>query len=84
MQICRWSILRAQKVKSGTKKKGGGEKTFLKCMYSRALGEKVRKKEDLSHQRAGRQRRWQQLTGTALSQAHELSMHGQAIMLAFL
>lgn len=50
-------------------------------MYSRVLAEKVRKRISPIK---GRQKRWQQLTGTALSQAHELSMHGQAITLTFL
>lgn len=60
-----------------------GKKSFLKCIYSRVLGEKVRKRIS-PIKRTGRQRHWQQLTGTALSQPHELSMHGQATMLTFL
>lgn len=73
-QICRWSNMSA-KVQSEEwqQQKKKGEAKFSKMHV-----------QDLSHQRAGRQRRWQQLTGTALSQAHELSMHGQATMLTFL
>lgn len=53
-QICRWSNMRmkVQKVKSGSKKKG--KKSFLKCMYSRSLGERVRKRISPIKKLAGR------------------------------